>query len=139
MACSKLKLNTSITFYMVFHRAKIKSNDNIYINGDTIKRTQTLQFLRIIVDEKSQVELLRYTSWYTVAPPTIRVNHSTYKNHGMSFVYMVVKTPCDNFLSCSYLRTLPACKCLFLVLHLSSSHLCVLKPIISCKYFYICR
>ena len=47
LRASKLSLNVQKTYYMVFHRAKIKlDNDvNITMNNDCLKRTNSLKYL----------------------------------------------------------------------------------------------
>ena len=54
LRANKLSLNVQKTYYMVFHRAKIKiDNDvNITMNSDCLKRTNILKYLCVIIDHK---------------------------------------------------------------------------------------
>ena len=51
---SKLTLNTSKTFYMVFHRGKKKLHGNfdLFIDKVKIKETLTMKYLGVIIDNK---------------------------------------------------------------------------------------
>ena len=51
---NKLSLNVQKTYYMVFHRAKMKiDNDvNITMNNDCLKRTNSLEYLGVIIDHQ---------------------------------------------------------------------------------------
>ena len=54
LRANKLSLNVQKTYYMVFHRAKIKiDNDvNITMNNDCLKRNNSLKYLGVIIDHK---------------------------------------------------------------------------------------
>ncbi len=51
---NKLSLNLTKTHFMVFHRAKFKSNDMIplKINNNVIEKTESTKFLGVIIDNK---------------------------------------------------------------------------------------
>ena len=51
LAANKLKINKSKTFYMMFHRARTKSNIAVVMNKEIIKQAKTLKFIGIISDE----------------------------------------------------------------------------------------
>ena len=49
----KLSLNTQKTFYLVFHRAKIKDHDiSIRIDGSTLNRSRNIKYIGVIIDHK---------------------------------------------------------------------------------------
>ena len=48
-----LSLNAQKTFYIVFHRARIKNHDlSIRINGSTLNRSTHIKYLGVIIDHK---------------------------------------------------------------------------------------
>ena len=51
---NKLTLNTSKTFYMVFHRGrrKLHGNFDLCIDNVKIKETLTMKYLGVIIDSK---------------------------------------------------------------------------------------
>ena len=53
LLCNKLSLNTNKTYYMVFHRARIKlTNIDIGINGSKLLRIKCVKYLGLMVDQK---------------------------------------------------------------------------------------
>ena len=53
LLCNKLTLNTKKTYYMVFHRARLKTTSiDISINGSELKRVKCFKYLGLIVDQK---------------------------------------------------------------------------------------
>ena len=53
LLCNKLTLNTNKSYYMVFHRARIKlTNIDIYINGSKLQRVKCVKYLGLMVDQK---------------------------------------------------------------------------------------
>ena len=53
LLCNKLTLNTNKTYYMVFHRARIKlTNIDIGINGSKLQRVKCVKYLGLMVDQK---------------------------------------------------------------------------------------
>ena len=53
LLCNKLTLNTNKSYYMVFHRARIKlTNIDIGINGSTLQRVKCVKYLGLMVDQK---------------------------------------------------------------------------------------
>ena len=50
---NKLYLNAQNTFYLVFHRARIKDHDlSIRIDGSTLNRSSNIKYLGVIIDHK---------------------------------------------------------------------------------------
>ena len=51
---NKLSLNTGKTFYMVFHRARLKPNNNndIIMDGNTLTKVNSAKYLSVIIDHK---------------------------------------------------------------------------------------
>ena len=50
---NKLSLNTQKTFYLVFHRARIKDHElSIQIDGSTLNRSRNIKYLGVIIDHK---------------------------------------------------------------------------------------
>ena len=50
---NKLSLNTQNTFYMLFHRARIKSNNSVVkINDSVLNRVNNMKYLGVIIDHK---------------------------------------------------------------------------------------
>ena len=51
---NKLSLNVQKTYYMVFHRAKIKRDNDLdnTINNDCLKITNSLKYLGVLIDHK---------------------------------------------------------------------------------------
>ena len=53
LLCNKLTLNTNKSYYMVFHRARIKlTNIDIDINGSKLQRVKCVKYLGSMVDQK---------------------------------------------------------------------------------------
>ena len=53
LLCNKLTLNTNKSYYMVFHRARIKlTNIDIGINGSNLQREKCVKYLGLMVDKK---------------------------------------------------------------------------------------
>ena len=53
LLCNKLTLNTNKSYYMVFHRARIKlTNIDIDINGSKLQRVKCVKYLGLMVDQK---------------------------------------------------------------------------------------
>ena len=52
LLCNKLTLNTKKTYYMVFHRVRIKlTNVDIGINGSKLQRVKCVKYLGLMVDQ----------------------------------------------------------------------------------------
>ena len=50
---NKLSLNTENTFYMLFHRARIKGNKSVVkINDSVLNRVNNMKYLGVIIDHK---------------------------------------------------------------------------------------
>ena len=50
---NKLSLNAQKTFYLVFHRARIKDHElSIQIDGSTLNRSRNIKYLGVIIDHK---------------------------------------------------------------------------------------
>ena len=50
---NKLSLNTQNTFYILFHRARIKGNNSVVkINDSVLNRVNNMKYLRVIKDHK---------------------------------------------------------------------------------------
>ena len=50
---NKLSLNTQKTFYMIFHRARIKGNNSVVkINDSVLNRVNNMKYLGVIIDHK---------------------------------------------------------------------------------------
>ena len=51
---NKLSLNTGKTFYMVFHRARLKPNNNndIIMVGNILTKVNSAKYLGVIIDHK---------------------------------------------------------------------------------------
>ena len=50
---NKLSLNTQNTFYMLFHRARIKGNNSVVkINDSVLNRVNNMKYLGVIIDHK---------------------------------------------------------------------------------------
>ena len=50
---NKLSLNTQNTFYMLFHRARIKGNNLVVkINDSVLNRVNNMKYLGVIIDHK---------------------------------------------------------------------------------------
>ena len=53
LLCNKLTLNTTKPYYMVFHRARLKTTSiDIRITGSELKRVNYVNYLSLIVDQK---------------------------------------------------------------------------------------
>ena len=54
LKANKLSLNVQKTYYMVFHRAKIKNDQqsNIVMNNVCLQRTNNLKYLGVVIDHK---------------------------------------------------------------------------------------
>ena len=50
---NKLSINTKKTYFMVFHRSRIKTNDvNVIMQQNIIERVNSTKFLGLIIDDK---------------------------------------------------------------------------------------
>ena len=50
---NKLSLNAQNTFYLVYHRARIKDHDlSMRIDGSTLNRSSNIKYLGVIIDHK---------------------------------------------------------------------------------------
>ena len=75
LKANKLTLNSEKTYYMVFHRGRRKSYNNIklYIDDAIIKEASTIKYLGVILDNK-----LKWTShiaFVAIAFSTIAITH----------------------------------------------------------------
>ena len=52
LGSNKLSLNVQIIYYMVFHKARIKSNEHAFITIDNVilQKTNSLKYLGVIID-----------------------------------------------------------------------------------------